>query len=86
MCSFRVLNIYEKYYNKWFISKNAFKMWKKEAKPYKLKVRMLKKNVLNEYSDVELCGTIDYRKDDICKFIDDTMNIDVVSNMEHLVV
>ena len=30
VCSFRVLNIYEKYYNKWFISKNAFKMWKKK--------------------------------------------------------
>lgn len=60
-------------------------MWKKEAKLYKLKVCMLKKNVLNEYSEVELYGNIDYRKDDICKIIDDTIIIDVVSNMEHLV-
>ena len=44
---FRVVNIFDKYYNKWFMSKEKFKTWMKEAKPYKLEVRMLTKNPLH---------------------------------------
>ena len=37
---FRVVDIYDKHYNKWFMSKqkNPVKIWKKEEKPYKLKI------------------------------------------------
>ena len=31
-CLFRVMEVYEKYYNKWFMSKAPFKKWKKEPK------------------------------------------------------
>ena len=40
-------------------------MWRHEAKPYKLEVRMLKKNALDEYTDEELCGGSVYGNDDI---------------------
>jgi hypothetical protein len=46
---FRVLEIYEKYYNKWFVSPEAAKKWKNEKKPFKMMLRMLKKNAVNEY-------------------------------------
>ena len=32
---FRVLEIYEKYYNKWFVSPAPAKKWKNEKKPFK---------------------------------------------------
>ena len=61
---FRVVDIYDKHYNKWFMSKpkNPVKIWKKEEKPYKLKIRMLDKDAVNEYRDVELCGNFTYEK------------------------
>ena len=37
-CSYHVIDIYEKYYNKWFMHKESQKKWKKESKKYKLKV------------------------------------------------
>ena len=36
-------------------SKKTVKIWKKEEKPYKLKIWMLDKDDVNEYSDVGLC-------------------------------
>jgi len=47
-CSYRVIEIYDKYYNKWFMHNELQKKWKKESKKYKLKVRM-KKNAPAEY-------------------------------------
>ena len=37
---YRVVNVYEceKYYNKWFMSKVSFKLWKKEPKSYKVNI------------------------------------------------
>ena len=87
-CNFRVLDVYEKYYNKWFMSKPnlPFKKWKKEEKAYKLKVRMLEKNALDEYCDVELCGNETYKREDICKIIDDGMILNVVGKLQQVVV
>ena len=42
--------------------KNPVKIWRKEEKPYKLKIRMLDKDAVNEYRDVELCGNVTYEK------------------------
>ena len=77
-CHFRVFNIYEKYYNKWFMSKQPFKRWRHEAKPYKLEVRLLKKNALDEYTNEELCGGSVYGNDEICKVVEDEAILNVV--------
>jgi hypothetical protein len=67
---FRVLEIYEKYYNKWFVSPEAAKKWKNGKKPFKMMLRMLKKNAVNEYSDEEMYGT-GFNKDEVCKNVED---------------
>jgi len=85
-CHFRVMEVYAKYYNKWFMSKPSFKKWNNEAKPYKVKVRMMEKNALNEYYDVDLVGDMAYDRKDICKVVDDSMIVGVVGKLDHLVV
>ena len=82
-CHYRVLNIYEKYYNKWFMLKQPYKKWKKEPKPYKLKlkVRLLNKNVLQEYCDADL-GEEGYGKDDIFRIAKDSLVLDVVGRFQ----
>ena len=77
---YRVLNIYEKYYNKWFMSKLPYKKWKREKKPYKLMVRLLDKNVMGEYSDMDFYGGA-YGKDDNCRIVKDDMIIDVIGKL-----
>ena len=78
----RVVNIFEKYYNKWFMSKEPFKVWKKEQKKYKLEVRMSDKNALNEYVDVALVGDPTYSKDEICLIVEDDQIVRVVGRMQ----
>ena len=85
-CHFRVVNIYEKYYNKWFMSKHPFKKWRREAKPYKLEVRMLRKNALDEYTDEELCGGSVYVDDEICKVVEDKAILNVAGKLQQRVV
>ena len=85
-CHYRVMEVYEKYYNKWFMSKSPCKKWKKEPKPYKMKVRMLKRNILNEYCDVDLVGDIAYDRKDICKIVDNSMIVNVVGKLDQEVV
>ena len=48
ICPFRVLMIYDKYYNKRFGSKPLTKRWKKEKKSFKVEIRMLQKNEVDE--------------------------------------
>merc|ERR1712087_415934 len=53
---FRVLGIYEKYYNKWYLGKVPEKLWprneqEKDEKKYKLDIRMLDKDAVNECAD-----------------------------------
>ena len=80
----RVVDIYDKHYNKWFMSKtrSPAKIWKKETKPYKLKVRLLNKDAINVYSDVELCDNSTYKIANICRIIVDEMIIGVVGKLE----
>ena len=82
--SYRVVDIYDKYYNKWFMSKSKHpvKIWNKEEKQYKLKLRLLHKNAVNEYSDVGLCDTSTYEKASICKIIESKMIVNVVGKLE----
>jgi len=80
-CKFRVLEIFEKYYNKWFVSKEPRKKFKKEKKPYKIIARMLEVNAMNEYSGVALYGS-GFNKDDICKNIEDSMIFRVVGKLQ----
>ena len=70
-CNFHVMEIYEKHYNKWFMSKSLVKWWKKDPNAYKLKVGMLDKNAPNKFCDVELVGNVIYEDDDICQIVED---------------
>ena len=79
---YRVVNVFEKYYNKWFMSMVPFKLWKKEPKSYKIKIRMLRKNVLGEFCDVDLCGDATVNKENICRIIEDKMIIGVVGKLK----
>ena len=78
---YRVLTIYEKFYNKWFIAKDQFKKWRDEENSYKLDVCMLDKDILDEYSDVELISHDLYDRSDMYKTIKDSMIVDVVRKL-----
>ena len=84
-CNFRVMEIYEKHYNKWFMSKKPVKRWKKEPKAYKLEVRMLDKNALNEFCGIELVGNVTYGDDDICQIVESSKILDVVGKIQQTV-
>ena len=83
-CNYRVMEIYDKYCNKGFMSKQPYRVWKKESKIYKLKVGMLKKNALDEYEygDVGLCGDASYGNNDICMTVEDSKVDNVVGKMQ----
>lgn len=68
---FRVTAIYEKFYNKWWLAEVPRKVWKKEGKKYKLDIRMIKKDVMEQYSDVGLYG-MGFTKKHVYKRIDDS--------------
>ena len=80
---YRVVDFNDKHYNKWFMSKSKspVKNWKKEEKPFKLKVRMLEKDAINVYSDVDLCDTSTFEQKDICRIIEDKMILSVVGKL-----
>jgi len=88
-----VVDIYDKHFNKWFMSKymnpkSPSKKWKKEPKSFKLKIRMLHKDALGEYRDVGLCGNFTYDKESICRIIDEKIDgpkIGVVGKLNHAV-
>ena len=72
---FRVLGIYDKYYNKWYLGEEPWKLWPrndqdKEERRYKLDVRMLDKDALDECDDVPLYHA-DFKKKDVYKTIED---------------
>ena len=64
------------------MSKEPFKKRRLEAKPYKLEVLMLKKNVLEAYTDKELCGGSLYVDDEICKVVEDKAFLNVVGKLQ----
>jgi len=70
---YRVLGLYDKSYNKWWMSGEE-KHWTEsmkdeEKKKYKLAVRMLQDGVLEDYDDVPLTSEL-YNRKEICKLID----------------
>ena len=67
------------------MSKHPFKKWRCEAKPYKLEVRMVNRNVLDEYPDEELCGGSLYVDDEICKILRIHTSIVLLENFSNLV-
>ena len=66
---YRVLDIHDKYYNKWFMSKEPRKVFGKDTK-YKLKVRMQEVSPVQEYKDVDLNGG-SYEKAAISRLLTD---------------
>ena len=58
------------------------KRWSVETNEYELDVRMLDRNMLDEYSDIELIGHALYKKSDIYRIIDSSVIISVVGTLE----
>ena len=79
-----VVDIYDKYYNKGFMSKlkSPVKNWRKEPKPYKLKLRMLEKDAVLVYCDAGLCDNSTFGKESICKIIEEKMIVSVVGKLD----
>ena len=76
-----LLEIFEKYYNKWFVSKESTKKFRNEAKSYKVLARMLEVNeYVHEYSDVEMYDDT-FNKKDIVKNVEDKMILSVVGKL-----
>ena len=76
------MNLFDKYYNKWFMSKDPQKIWRNEDKPYKLEVRMLEKNALNEYTDVDMFGEHTFQRKEVCKIVMDSEVLSVVGKLQ----
>ena len=64
------------------IAKESVKKRREESNPYKLDVRMLNRDILSEFSDVELVGHVLYKKNDIYRTIVDSMIISMVEKLE----
>ena len=65
-------------------SQYPVKIWNKVGtKPYKLKIRMLERDAVNEYSDVGLYGSV-YEKKSICQIIQHSKIIGVVGTLQHV--
>ena len=64
---YRVVDVHDKYYNSWFMSKVPRKIWRKDSK-YKLKVCMQEVSAVQEYSDVDLHNTA-HKKRDISRLL-----------------
>ena len=79
---YRVLDIHDKYYNKWFMSKEPRKVFGKDTK-YKLKVRMQEVSPVQEYKDVDLNGG-SYEKAAISRLLTDGEVKHVVGKLKRL--
>ena len=81
---YHVVHIYNKHCNKQFISKSKslVKIWKKETKPCKLKLRMLGKNAINEYYDINLNNSGTFSKDSICRIVREDIIVCVIRKLE----
>ncbi len=64
------------------MSQQPGKLWKKEAKPYKVDLQMLKRDALGDFCNVELCGINDgYSRGEICKTVRENMILNVVGKL-----
>ena len=69
---YRVVCVYDKYLNKWFMTGEK-KRWgqsmsKEEKKKYKVGLRMIEEDLVDDYDDVALDSTA-FKDKDICKVI-----------------
>ena len=79
---YRVIDIHNKYYNKWFMAKVPRKIFGKDFK-YKLKVRMQEVSALQEYSNVDLDDGRHKRADISRLLTNDEVN-DVVGKLKRV--
>ena len=79
---YRVLDIHDKYYNKWFMSKDPRKVFGKDDK-YKLKVRMQEVSAVQEYQDVDL-NDKSYKKAAISRLLTDGETKYVVGKLKRI--
>ena len=72
---YRVVDVHDKYYNKWFISKVPSNKWKKESK-FKLKACMQQINVVQQFEDIDLHDTF-YQNGSVSQIVtyEEVMNI-----------
>ena len=77
---YRVLNIHDKYYNKWFMAKVPQKVFEKDSK-YKLKAGMQEVSAVQEYRDVNLDDST-YKRAAISRLLRDDEVIDVVGKLK----
>ena len=71
-----MLDIHDKYYSKWFMSKVSQKIFGKNSR-YKLKVRMQEVSAVQEYRDIDLDDNT-YKKEDISRLLTDDVMEDIV--------
>ena len=85
---YRVLGLYTKFYNKWFMTGDrqrwAPTMKEEEKKKYKMAVRMVEPTITGEYEDVDLNDET-YKHKNVCKIMDGTMIKSVVGKLGTLI-
>ena len=86
VCKFRVMGVYDKFYNKWFLTEKRHRwaktMDEKEKRKYRFVARMLKRdNVLDDCADVELGGLSHYKDTDILRLEDGSAILDVTGKL-----
>ena len=79
---YRVIDIHDKYYNKWFMAKVPQKIFGKDSK-YKLKVRMQEVSAVQEYSDVDL-DSDRHKRADISRLLKDDEVKDIVGKLKRV--
>ena len=77
-----VLDIHDKYYNKWFMAKAPQKVFGKHSK-YKLKIRMQEVSAVQEYRDVDLDDST-YKRAAISRLLRDVKVKDVVGKLKRV--
>ena len=82
---YRVLGLYDKSYNKWFMS-SVRRRWDQslsadEKKKYKVSVRMISMNAVGQYQDVPIDESCEFKIKDICRVVDGSMILSVGGNL-----
>ena len=77
---YRVVDVHDKFYSKWFMSKSPVKKGKEDSK-FKLKSRMQEVNVIQEYEDVKLHDTL-YKKGAVSRIVTGGEIVDVIGKLQ----
>ena len=77
---YRGVDVHDKYYNKWFMSKVPNKEWKKDSK-FKLKAHMQEVNAIQEYEDVRLHDTF-YKMRDVRRIVTEGEIMNVIGKLQ----